>query len=151
MTDPARSGPDPEFIVHIDGSSLRNPGPSGIGVRLARPDGSVVKDVSHSIGVGTNNQAEYQALLCALRELALLGAAAAEVRTDSQLLYSQVTGRFRVKNRRLRELHEQALALLSQLPGVRIVHVSRGDNSATDKLARAASAAAARALKDARP
>lgn len=135
------------YLVRIDGSAKFNPGPAGIGVIITRPDGTVVKELSHSIGIRTNNQAEYEALLCALRELRALPDCQAVIHTDSQLLYCQITGRYKVKDPDLKLLHDQALRLLSQLPEVTLKLVSRKENRATDKLAKAA----AQALAQTRP
>jgi ribonuclease HI len=128
------------FLIQIDGSSLNNPGPAGIGVRITGTDGNVVKEISHSIGIRTNNQAEYEALICALREAAALGDAPVAIHTDSELLYCQMTGRYRVRHPRLKPLYQQAAELLSRLPNVSLRHVPREENRATDKLARLASA-----------
>lgn len=139
------------LLIYIDGSSLHNPGPAGIGVRFTNADGTIVKEISHSIGQATCNQAEYLALLTALEELNRLGTCSAEIKTDSQLLFNQITGRYRVRDPRLRELHKKAYSLLRLLPEVRFVLISREENSAADRLARAASSAAAKALRDAKP
>ena len=130
------------FLVQIDGSSLGNPGPAGIGVRVVGPDGSVVREISHFIGVRTNNQAEYQGLLCALDESRGLGSNPVVIRTDSELLYHQMAGRYRVKNPELKVLHAKARELTQALPNVTIELVRREQNRETDKLAKAAAQAA---------
>ncbi|MEO0080530.1 MAG: ribonuclease HI family protein [candidate division WOR-3 bacterium] len=137
-----------EYLVSIDGSSKFNPGPAGIGVLITRLDGSPVKEISYSIGIRTNNQAEYEALLCALRELKKLSADRAVIQTDSQLLYCQVTGRYRVKDPDLKKLHTRAVQMLAQLPGVSLQLVSRDENKTTDKLAKAAAQIMARTQED---
>lgn len=125
------------FTVQIDGSSKGNPGPAGIGVRILRADGTVLKEISRSIGTGTNNQAEYEALICALREVELLSPAPVVIRTDSELLFFQMNGKYKVKNPGLRLLHSEAIRLLTRQPGVRIEIVRRELNHDTDKLAKA--------------
>lgn len=125
------------YTVQIDGSSKGNPGPAGIGVRILRPDGSVLKEISRSIGVNTNNQAEYEALICALREVEPLAPARVVIRTDSELLCFQMNGKYKVKNPGLRLLHAEATGLLARQPGVRIEVVRRELNHDTDKLAKA--------------
>lgn len=128
-----------ELIVQIDGSSRYNPGPAGIGIRVVKPDGSVIKEISQFIGIRTNNQAEYEALLEALKEICSLDTQPPVViQTDSELLYQQLTGRYRVRNRELKLLHKRALLLLSLLPNVKITLVKRGENRA-DRLAKRAS------------
>jgi ribonuclease HI len=130
------------FLVQIDGSSLGNPGPAGIGVRIVGPDGTVVKEVSRFIGTRTNNQAEYEGLLCALAESRRLGAGRVVIRTDSELLYHQMAGRYKVKNPELKVLHSRARELTTDMPNVSIELVRREQNKETDKLAKAAARAA---------
>jgi ribonuclease HI len=127
------------FTIHVDGSSRFNPGPAGLGVRISGPDGSVIKEISRAIGVRTNNQAEYEALLCALRECRGLPAVPIVIHTDSELVFCQVTGRYRVRDTGLRPLHAAAARLLTDLPNVSLRLVRREENRETDRLARAAS------------
>ncbi|MEO0071643.1 MAG: ribonuclease HI family protein [candidate division WOR-3 bacterium] len=128
-----------ELIVQIDGSSRYNPGPAGIGIRVVAPDGSVIKEISRSIGIKTNNQAEYEALIEALKEIRCFGIQQPVViQTDSELLYQQINGKYRVRNQKLKLLHKQALLLLKCLPNVKITLVERGENRA-DRLAKRAS------------
>jgi len=138
IADPRPAG----FLVQIDGSSLGNPGPAGIGVRIVGPDGTVVKEISRYIGTRTNNQAEYEGLLCALSEIRGLGAGPVVIRTDSELLYYQMAGKYKVKNPELKVLHAKARELASEIPNVTIGLVRREQNKETDKLAKAAALAA---------
>jgi len=136
---------DPEpggFLVQIDGSSIRNPGPAGIGVRIVGPDGTVLKEISRSIGIRTNNQAEYEGLLCALHESRELGDHPVVIRTDSELLYYQMAGKYKVKNPELKVLHAKARELALEQPNVTVELVRREQNKETDKLAKAAAHAA---------
>ncbi len=137
IADPKPAG----FLVQIDGSSLGNPGPAGIGVRVIGPDGTVLKEISRFIGTRTNNQAEYEGLLCALTESRGLGPGPVAIRTDSELLYYQMAGRYKVKNPELKMLHSKARELALALPGVSIELVRREQNKETDKLAKAAAEA----------
>jgi ribonuclease HI len=130
------------FLVQIDGSSLGNPGPAGIGVRVIGPDGAPVREISRFIGIRTNNQAEYEGLICALHESRRLSAERVVIRTDSELLYYQMAGRYKVRNPGLKALHSQASEMMLGLPAVRIELVRREQNKETDKLAKAAAAAA---------
>jgi ribonuclease HI len=137
IADPQPAG----FLVQIDGSSIRNPGPAGIGVRILNADGTVLKEISRSIGIRTNNQAEYEGLLCALCECRELGDDPVVIRTDSELLYYQMADRYKVKNAELKVLHSKAQHLISQLPDVVIQLVRREQNKGADKLAKAAAQA----------
>ncbi len=128
------------YTIHIDGSSRFNPGPAGIGIAIIDPDGNVTREISRFIGIRTNNQAEYEALLCALHECRRL-AAPVVIKTDSELLYYQIIGRYRVRDPKLKQLHGEAIRLLQQLPQVGIELVRRDCNKLPDRLARAASEA----------
>ena len=139
---PGIADPEPAgFLIQIDGSSIHNPGPAGIGVRILNADGTVLKEISRSIGIRTNNQAEYEGLLCALHECRELGNQRVVIRTDSELVYFQMAGRYKVKNLELKALQSEARNLISQMPNVVIQLVRREQNTETDKLAKAASQA----------
>jgi probable phosphoglycerate mutase len=113
-------------------------------VRIVAPDGTVVKEISRYIGIRTNNQAEYEGLLCALHESRELGSRPVVIRTDSELLYYQMAGRYKVKNPELKVLHSKAQELTQELPNVTIGLVRREQNKETDKLAKAAAKSANR-------
>jgi ribonuclease HI len=130
------------LVIQIDGSSKGNPGPAGIGVRVVRQDGTVSHEVSQPIGIRTNNQAEYEALIAALKLASESSSAGVVIRTDSELVLRQMTGRYRVKDPKLRQLHMEATRLLSGMPWVILEHVGREANRAADRLANAGSDAA---------
>jgi probable phosphoglycerate mutase len=123
------------MIAHIDGGSRGNPGPAGYGVRVSQPDGTVVAEFGEAIGVATNNVAEYQGLLAALRYAVDHGYADLTVRSDSLLLVCQMRGEYRVKNPGLTILHAEARRLVAELARVRFVHVRREQNADADRLA----------------
>ena len=138
---------DDPAVLYVDGASFGNPGPSGIGVVLTK-DGKVVVQRSEDIGWGTNNQAEYRALLAGLTEAIERGIDSLLVRSDSQLLVRQVTGEYKVKNAKLKPLMGEVLALLERLEQVSIEHVRRELNELADELAKAgAEAAQARGVR----
>ncbi len=123
--------------IFVDGASSGNPGPAGAGILILDSRGKVLVQESVPLGVTTNNQAEYLALLLALRHLVALGGPRATVFTDSELLYNQLTGRYRVRAENLRLLHLLAVAYLRTL-AVEIRWVAREENRVADRLARAA-------------
>jgi len=131
-----------EILIAIDGSSRANPGPAGIGVIIIEPDGSVLREISLPLGKRTNNQAEYTALVCGLTEAASFPDDSVTIQTDSELLYRQMTGGYRVKSELLRPLWSEAQRLLRSLPNVKLAHVTREHNRQADRLARSASAEA---------
>jgi len=101
-------------------------------------DGEVIERVSRRVGVRTNNEAEYLALLAALRKALAMNAREVELVSDSELLVKQVRGEYKVKSPRLRRLHREVIKLVSKIPSVRIIHVDRGRNKEADKLAKKA-------------
>ncbi len=99
----------------MDGGSRGNPGPGAIGVVLEDLDGNMVEEFGRTIGVCTNNVAEYRALLAGLELAATVGVDELEVLADSELLVKQVKGEYKVKNEGLKPLHEEARQRLRQL------------------------------------
>jgi ribonuclease H / adenosylcobalamin/alpha-ribazole phosphatase len=122
-------------IVSCDGAARGNPGPAGVGVVVAREDGEVLATIAEGIGETTNNVAEYTAAIEGLRRAADLGATDVLLRSDSRLLVEQLSGRYRVKNERLKRLHARATALASTFAVIRYEHVPRERNVEADALA----------------
>jgi ribonuclease HI len=87
------------------------------------------------LGVMTNNQAEYRALILGLRAVARYRPSEARVFMDSELVVRQMTGQYRVKDESLRDLFEEAQTLVRQLPAVTFQHVTRDRNARADALA----------------
>ncbi|MBI3779575.1 MAG: ribonuclease HI family protein [candidate division NC10 bacterium] len=123
------------LVVNIDGASRGNPGPAGIGVMIKEENGRLERELSKYIGEATNNVAEYEALLLALREVGSLKPAEVRILSDSELLVRQIEGTYRVKNPRLALLHSQAQDLIRTIPSFRIEHVGRELNLRADALA----------------
>lgn len=123
-----------EIEAYIDGASQGNPGPSGIGV-VIYSGGQAIKNISFYIGEGTNNIAEYNALIYALQEGLMLKAQAIKINTDSELLCRQIKKIYKVKSPNITGLYKQALHLISAFKKFSINHIPRADNSAADKLA----------------
>ena len=122
-------------IIHADGGARGNPGPAGIGVVLEDADGEVIGEIAQGIGEATNNVAEYSALIAGL-ELALeKGVTEVEIFMDSELVVSQVTGAWKIKNDRLRSLAVRARSLMNIFEKSAIRHVPREQNADADKLA----------------
>ncbi len=123
------------LIMNIDGAARGNPGPAGIGVMIQEANRGFERKLWKYIGEATNNVAEYEALLLALREAVSLKPAEVRVRSDSELLVRQVQGRYRVRNPRLSALHSQARDLIGTIASFHIEHVARGLNRQADLLA----------------
>lgn len=120
--------------LRIDGGSRGNPGPSAIGIVLEDAEGRVLGTVSRFLGVGTNNQAEYRALLVGLEVAYAEGARVIEVLSDSELLVRQMHGQYRVKNEGLQPLYEEARRLSRNFERISIRHIPREENTEADAL-----------------
>ena len=123
------------LIVACDGASRGNPGPAGIGVEITTADGTVVAEIARGIGETTNNVAEYTAAIEGLARAEELGARSVTLRSDSQLLINQLTGRYRVKSEHLQPLHRRARSLAAGFERITFEHVPREQNTAADALA----------------
>jgi len=132
VTDAAPRGP---LRIHIDGGSRGNPGDAGFGVHVADAGGAVIAELYGYLGRATNNVAEYQALLHALRWATAHGATEIAVFSDSELVVRQIEGRYKVKHPDLRPLYEQARILLTRFARARVAHVPREENVEADRLA----------------
>jgi ribonuclease HI len=122
--------------VYIDGGARGNPGPAGAGVViLDRSDGAALYEGGIFIGRATNNAAEYRGLLAGLEAAARLRADEVEILSDSELLVRQMTGEYRVRNPRLRELHTRAQELAGGFRRCSFRHIRREKNTRADRLA----------------
>jgi ribonuclease H / adenosylcobalamin/alpha-ribazole phosphatase len=122
-------------IVEADGGSRGNPGPSAYGAVLKDADtGEVIAERSESIGVATNNVAEYRGLIAGL-ELAAEHAPDAdiEVRMDSKLVVEQMAGNWKIKHPSMKPLAAEANRLAP--PGTTYTWVPRAENAHADRLA----------------
>jgi ribonuclease HI len=123
-----------KVILHVDGGARGNPGPAAIGVVVSSPDGEVLDEVAETIGVATNNVAEYRALLRGVERARALGATEIEIVNDSELVAKQLTGAYKVKHPAMKPLHTEAIASLRGFAGWRIRSVPRAQNARADEL-----------------
>ena len=121
-------------IANIDGGARGNPGPAGYGVFIQRDDGTVI-ELKESVGIATNNVAEYRGLLAALAWATHHGIERLHVRSDSDLLVKQMRGEYRVKHPGLQPLWQQAQGLARRIRDVQFEHVRRELNKDADRLA----------------
>ena len=133
---PFDSASTPErLVVYIDGGARGNPGPAGFGVRIEQPGGELVEEFARSIGIATNNVAEYSGLIAGLEWAAGHGHRHLLVRSDSLLLVQQMLGNYKVKNAGLQPLHARARLLVHEIGDVAFEHVGRANNAHADRLA----------------
>jgi ribonuclease HI len=119
-----------KLSAYIDGGSRGNPGEAGIGVYFP----SIVR-IAEYLGTGTNNYAEYSALLTALRFAVFNGCEELHVCADSELVVKQIKGEYQVRNEGIRPLYDSAVRWIAQIPRFSIEHVRRENNKEADKLA----------------
>ena len=126
------------LIVYADGASRGNPGAASIGASVQDEEGVELATVSRTLGIATNNQAEYRAAIAGVQEARRLGATAIELRMDSELVIRQLLGQYRVKNVGLKPLFAALQAELDALGPYTLRHVPRAQNTRADALANAA-------------
>jgi ribonuclease HI len=119
-----------KLSAYIDGGSRGNPGEAGIGVYVP----GVVR-ISEYLGTGTNNYAEYSALLTALRFAVFRRCEELHVYADSELVVKQIRQEYQVKNEGIRLLYNNAQRWIAQIPHFLIEHVRRENNKEADRLA----------------
>jgi ribonuclease HI len=132
--DPSERGT--EYLLYVDGASIGNPGPSGIGVVIKDEKGRTIEEISEHIGVATNNVAEYQALTSGLEAIKKMGVEKIKILTDSELMAKQVDGSWRVKDKKLKELNKKASKILDSFSSYEIIHINREKNREADRLAK---------------
>ena len=120
--------------LSTDGGARGNPGPAAYGYVLEADDGTVLDARGETIGVATNNVAEYSGLVAGLRKAVEVGVEDLEVVSDSELIVRQMTGEYKVKNEALQALNEEASELADRLPKVRYTSVRRAHNELADRL-----------------
>jgi ribonuclease HI len=120
--------------LSTDGGARGNPGPAAYGYVLETDDGTVLAAHGETIGIATNNVAEYRALVEGLRKAAELGVNEVEVVSDSELLVRQMKGEYKVKNEALRRLKEEANDLAEGFEQIIYKAVRREHNELADRL-----------------
>ena len=135
--------------ITTDGEAKPNPGRMRVGVLIEDVNDATLKAISQDAGIGSNNMAEYLAIIKGLEEAVNMGASSATIYTDSRLVDRQLRGVYSVKNAALKKLHGRAVSLSSKLSTVRYRWHSREEPKAkiADALAEGG-AKAARILED---
>ena len=127
------------ITVYTDGGARGNPGPAAIGVVLKK-DGRTIKKYGEAIGEATNNQAEYQAIIFALKKAKLLfGKAKAkeiemEFFADSELAVKQLNHEYKIKEKELQPLFLKIWNLTIDFKNVSFSHIPREKNKEADVL-----------------
>ena len=124
-----------KLIIHSDGGARGNPGPAGIGVVIYNEKAKLVAEISRFLGVSTNNQAEYRALIAGLEKAVELGADSVDCYLDSELVVKQINHEYKVKNKELAPLFLKVYNLLTKFKSYNFRHVPREQNKEADCLA----------------
>ncbi len=120
--------------VYFDGAARGNPGPAAVGYVIVTADG-IVAEGNELIGEATNNRAEYEALIAALRAARDYDFDRVEVRGDSELIVRQVRGQYETNDPGLRERRVTVRELLEGFEEWSLEHVPREANERADRLA----------------
>lgn len=127
-----------KIIIYTDGGSRGNPGPSAIGVVFKDISGKTLKIYGEKIGHGTNNDAEYKAIIFALQKAKLLfGKDKAKkmdvhMKMDSELAFKQLTGEYKLSTESIQKLFIQVHNLKTDFGKVTFEHIPREENREAD-------------------
>ncbi len=122
------------YQLFCDGASRSNPGDASIGISILL-DGKEVHTISKKIGIATNNEAEYQALIDGLSYCVHNSIKEIQVFLDSNLVVEQVNKNFKVKAGNLKVLNSKVDDLIQEFNFIEINHVYREENKRADQLA----------------
>lgn len=126
--------------IYTDGGARGNPGPAACGAVIKNEKEEIISEISKYIGVATNNQAEYKALILALEEAQNIfkkkksSKKHIECYLDSELVVKQLKREYKMKNEGLKPLFMEAGNLISNFDSVEFIHIPREQNKLADKL-----------------
>ncbi|XP_048496365.1 uncharacterized protein LOC125495631 [Beta vulgaris subsp. vulgaris] len=130
-------GSQEEWELLVDGSSTKNG--CGAGLVIKPPVGDKIEYAVKFEFLGSNNEADYEALILGLQLCLLAGAISIVAKSDSQLIVGQISGEYEAKEDNMRMYLAKARAVIGRLAGFRITHIPRSENQQADALARMAS------------
>jgi ribonuclease HI len=121
--------------LFTDGAARGNPGPAAVGVVIEDDQGKRLHGVNRFIGIATNNEAEYKALIEGLTAVMQWKPDRLEIYLDSKLVVEQINGGYKVKKLELQPLHRQAKRMLEGFGEAVVAHIGRERNRGADALA----------------
>jgi ribonuclease HI len=121
--------------IWTDGASKGNPGRAGFGVIIKDENNSVLEEHAQYLGIQTNNVAEWQGFLHAIRRAVTLGSHSVTIYTDSRLVAKQFIGEFKIKDAGLRFFATEARAWAKDINQLNVIQVPREENREADALA----------------
>jgi phosphoglycerate dehydrogenase-like enzyme/ribonuclease HI len=127
-----------KVLMRVDGSCYPNPGNMAIGIVIYK-DGELIKKISEAIGYGTNNIAEYKALIRGLEEIKKINPERADIYCDSQLVVNQLNKKFKVRDKGIILLFNRVEEIRQTIPSkLNFIWERRNNNSIADDLAKRA-------------
>ena len=130
-----------KIIVYTDGGARGNPGSAGSGAYITYEDGTVIKECTKSLGINTNNYAEYMAVILGLENLKKIFGTEKlknldiEIKMDSELAQRQLSGKYQIKTETLVPLFIKIWNLrITDFPNIKFVHIPREQNKEADRL-----------------
>ncbi|HOM78029.1 MAG TPA: ribonuclease HI family protein [bacterium] len=123
-----------KYTLHTDGGSRGNPGPSAAGIVLYNSKNEVVRKGGKYLGNGTNNEAEYQALLIGLKTAIQEGVKNLDCVLDSELIVKQMKGLYKIKSPNLQKFSMEIKKLEKNFDSIDYKHVGREKNSEADAM-----------------
>ena len=130
-----------KFIIYTDGGSRGNPGKSAIGVVICNEEKQVVKKYGEYLGDNlTNNEAEYGALIFALKKFkslfgkSLVENTEIEIRSDSEFLVKQINGEYKILDEKIQKLFIEVWNLKLDFKSIKFKHIPREKNRDADQL-----------------
>ena len=123
-----------KLFIHTDGGARGNPGPGAIGIVIANEKKEIIKEIGKFIGRSTNNEAEYQAVVEALKTCGEKKNLDIEFFIDSLLIVNQLNGKFKVKEPRMKKYFNEIKLLEKNFRSVKYTHIERSKNYAADKI-----------------
>jgi ribonuclease HI len=119
--------------LYSDGGARGNPGPSSGAALLFDDTPHEVFAIGEYFGIGTNNQAEYKALILGLNECLARKIPSVDCFLDSELIVKQLNGHYRVKDAELLQLFQKVSGLKAQFTSISFTHIPRAQNKLADK------------------
>lgn len=119
--------------INTDGASKGNPGPMTIGIAIYEGN-KLIKKISKKVGIGTNNRAEYLAVINALEIAKQMGAEEIDAFSDSQLLVNQLNGKYNVRSDNIKDLFNKVDNLKKSFKKIFFKWIPREENKLADEL-----------------
>ena len=124
-----------KVTIFTDGAARGNPGPAACGAVFYDDRKELLDGFSKKLGRATNNQAEYQGVICALEQvIKKYPNVEINIFMDSKLICEQINGNYKIKNDGLKKLYLKVKDLTKKLRWVKFNHIPREKNKVADKL-----------------